>query len=216
MNSDSDSDSDFGFGGEDDDTSTEEEEASPEEEATPFIFCIESFLFVLFQLNFLLLGWRFRGGGGNCGSNGRGNECCHCTSTVSVALLPLCRAVAVFMVHFYDLGKSPFQKLPVLDMKFGKISHSAPVYTIRYPKRRNCCLFLLFNHYLDLPELDNNIVTCSSQEHPLVGDSIPKISIVWPQGCCAILQVIHRWNPLIMYFFTVCFISRKIHSFRNK
>ena len=123
-----------------------------------FIFCIESFLFILFLLNFLLLGWRFCGGGGNCGSNGRGNECCHCTSTVSVALLPLCRAVTVFMVHFYDLGKSPFQKLPVLDMKFGKISHSAPVYTIQYPKHRNCCLFLLFNHYLDLPESDNNIV----------------------------------------------------------
>ena len=59
-------------------------------------------------------------------------------------------------------------------------------------------------------------MTCSSQEHPLVGDSIPKILIVRPQGCCAILQVIHQWNPLIIYFFTVCFISRKIHSFRNK
>ena len=102
-----------------------------------FILCIESFLFVLFLLNFSLLGERFCGGGWNGGSNGRGNECRHCTSTVSVALLPLCRAVAVFMVHFYDLGKSPFQKLPVLHMKFGKISHSAPVYTIRNPKLRN-------------------------------------------------------------------------------
>ena len=141
-----------------------------------------------------------------------------------MALLPLCRAVAVFMVHFYDLGKSPFQKLPVLDMKFGKISHSAPVYTIQYPKRCNCCLFLLFNHYLDLPESDNNIVleNTATDDMFFTGTSVgwrfntPKISIVRPQGCCAILQVIHRWNPVIMYFFTVCFISRKIHSFRNK
>ena len=60
-------------------------------------------------------------------------------------------------------------------------------------------------------------MTCSSHERPLVGNSIPRISIVWPQGCCTILQVmIHRWNPLIMYFCTVCFISTKIHSFRNK
>ena len=79
-----------------------------------FIFSIESFLFFLFLLNSSLLG--FCGGGGDRGSNGRGNECCHCTSTVSAALLPLCRAVTFLMVYFYDLGKSPFQKLPVLDM----------------------------------------------------------------------------------------------------
>ena len=97
-----------------------------------FIFSIESFLFFLFLLNSLLLGFwggRGEGGGVDRGSNGRGNECCHCTSTVSAALLPLRRAVAFLMVYFYDLGKSPFQKLPVLDMKFGKISHSAPVNT---------------------------------------------------------------------------------------
>ena len=58
--------------------------------------------------------------------------------------------------------------------------------------------------------------TCSSQERPLVSDSIPKISIVRPQGCCAILHMIHRWNRLIMYFFTIYLFSRILHSFRNK
>ena len=117
------------------------------------------------------------------------NDSSNGSTTVPIMFLMLGSAVRVSCVDLHDLSKYSFEFLPVLQMMLWQKTDVTPIHlsdtqntAIALSSFSLTITWTFLNLTTQSSVMTAPQMVCSSQQCPFVGDSMPKISTVQPQG----------------------------------